>query len=140
VVESTDIEHIGLRRVVPIETVVFVPFENQVAAHFFCAMFNSAICDYAVSSYSSQSTGSFGSPHILTSIAIPAFDKNNPLHVEIAKASRRAHAAACNRRSKDVAEAECTIDELATRAWGMSSADLKDIQVSLADIRATQDD
>ena len=68
--------------VTPIETVVFVPFEDLNESHYFCALLNSTPSRFTIASYSNKGTGSFGSPHILEHVAIKKYDSNSVLHIE----------------------------------------------------------
>jgi hypothetical protein len=77
--------------VTPIETVVLVPFQDLDETHYFCAMLNSSISRFVISSYSNKGTGSFGSPHILEHVAIPKYDKSIDDHRDLSRLSKQCH-------------------------------------------------
>ena len=119
--------------VVPIETVVLVPFTNSNEAHYFCSVINSEICRFIISSYSNKGTGSFGSPHILENVKIPKFDSLNCTHTDLAKLSKLCHEKTT--AGIPVADLEEQIDELAAELWGLTKEELSDINESLEEMR-----
>jgi hypothetical protein len=100
-------------------------------AHYFCACMNSSPARGVIVHYSSQSTGSFGSPHILEHTRIPKFDGQARLHKLLADLSRRAHIAAARKKAADVADIESQIDEAAAKLWGLAPRELSVIQRAL---------
>ncbi len=70
--------------IIPNDSTVFVPFDREDEAHYFCALLNSTPAQFVVRTTSVLATGSFASPHILEKIAIPQFDPANSLHRELA--------------------------------------------------------
>jgi SAM-dependent methyltransferase len=119
--------------VLPIETVVFVPFEAIEEAHYFCGMINSSISRLIISSYSNRGTGSFGSPHILQNVAIPKYDPQSETHKELTCLSKQCHEKAT--AGIDVSDLEEQIDQLAADLWGLSNEELKEIKESLEEMR-----
>jgi hypothetical protein len=124
---------IGNKPIVPIETAVFVPFEDLQEANFFCALLNSSMSRIVIASYSNKGTGSFGSPHILENVAIPKFDLKNGTHKELARLSKQCHEKVAGGIS--VTDLEEQIDELAAEIWELSKEELKDIKESLEEMR-----
>jgi len=119
--------------VTPIETVVFVPFEDLNESHFFCALLNSTISRFAIFSYSNKGTGSFGSPHILDHIAIPKYDELIGIHKELSKISMQCHEKVSAGIS--VSDLEDQNDQFAAELWGLTKEELKDIKDSLEEMR-----
>ena len=117
-----------------VETATFVPFEKETEAHCFAALMNSSPCRCTIENYSSKSTGSFGSPHILTNVSIPRFDRQDPIHKHLSDLSRQCHAAAQKNNEAEITALGAKIDEEAAKIWGISDAELKAIQKALADI------
>lgn len=119
--------------VVPIETVVFVPFKEPSESHFFCAMLNSTVSRVVIASYSNKGTGSFGSPHILKNVKIPKYDKANETHRELAHLSEECHSEVD--AGIDVKEIEEQIDGLAGELWGLSKDELEEIKDSFEELK-----
>jgi hypothetical protein len=126
-------EYLTNKVVAPIETVVFVAFEDKNESHFFCALLNSSISRFAISAYSNKGTGSFGSPHILEHIAIPKYDNKSALNFDLSKLSQACHEKVASGIS--VSDLEDQIDELAAELWGLSKEELKEIKGSLEEMR-----
>jgi SAM-dependent methyltransferase len=119
--------------VTPIETVVFVSFEEMNDSHFFCSLLNSSISRFAVSAYSNKGTGSFGSPHILEHVAIPKYDPKNETHKELSRLSEQCHEKVAAGIS--VSDLEEQIDELSAELWGLTKEELKHIKESLEEMK-----
>jgi len=119
---------------IPQETITLVPFDNEIEAHYLCAMINSSPFQYASLSYSQAGGKSMGSPHLLQNIRIPKFDSINRLHLYIAELSQRAHELAKNKKEDKLDEVEEEIDEVSGEIWGLTKEELKDIKISLEEI------
>ena len=133
--------------IIPIETVTMVPFEKQEEAHFFCAALNSSQARIVIKTYSSQSTGSFGSPHISEHVAIPRFNRSNSLHQDLSALSLQAHRLAALRSVEPseppaekkgkglfLKEIEEEIDKKAAQLWVISEEELLEIKRSLKEL------
>ncbi len=131
-----EIEHpaLGKRPVVPIETATMVAFDKEDEAHYFCAMLNSSPSRLAIRSSSNLSTGSFGSPLILTRIRIPRYDAHDATHQQLAELSQRAHQLATAGKTAELAKVEAQIDEAAAKVWKLSKAELKALQSALEEL------
>jgi len=136
VVSPVDDKYLGEKLVIPIETIVFVPFDNESEAHYFCSLINSSPARYVIVSYSSKGTGSFGSPHILNYVKIPRYNSEDKTHKMLSKSSVLAHKIVKENTLQKLAEVENAIDNLSTELWGLSKIELKDIQDSLEDLTA----
>ncbi|HJX37474.1 MAG TPA: N-6 DNA methylase, partial [Anaerolineae bacterium] len=64
VVGPADVEGVG-KPVVPAETAVLVPFDEESQAHYFCAALNSSPWRFVIVSTAVRGTGGFGSPNVL---------------------------------------------------------------------------
>ena len=118
--------------ILPQETIIFIPRNNESEAHYLCSLLNSSIVEFIAVSYSAGK--SFGSPHLLTYVKIPKFDPDNFLHRELLSASVSAHKAAKQGDEVKVKKIEEKIDRLAADLWGLSETELRDIQDSLEDL------
>jgi len=130
--------------VVPQETITLVECSNEYEAHYICALVNSSPFQFAATSYSQEGGKSMGSPHILEHIRIPRFDPGNPVHRRLAALSmrahkvaergERAHKTAKRRKARVLGRIEARIDRVAARVWGLSRAELKEIQQTLREL------
>jgi len=119
----------------PQETMTFIPAGTQAEAHYLCALLNSAPVRCAAASYSQARGKSFGSPHLLANIGIPAFDQTDATHRALAGLGERAHADRGN--DSDVAG----LDVLAGKIWGLDAAMIQDVRRDLRELtgRAAQE-
>lgn len=123
VVEPVEHPVVGLRPVIPQETCVLVAVDSADEAHYLCAVVNSAVVNFLVASHSVRGGKGFGTPSILDHVRLSRFEPGDPLHVELAAASRQAHAAA--QRGEPTAEIQHAIDRLAGRLWGLDDSELE---------------
>ena len=117
-----------------IETAVQVAFDTTQEAHYFCAVLNSSPWRFVIVSTAVHGTGGFGSPNVLTKARIPRFKPADGVHRELVGLSENAHRATTGCDLASVREMEKRIDELAAQMWGLSPAELKEIQISLQDL------
>lgn len=75
------------------------------------------------------------SPHILNYIRIPQFDAEQKLHIRLAESSAACHAAVASAGDSELESLEAANDKLAAEVWGITDAELRDIQFSLADLK-----
>ena len=115
--------------IIPNDSTVFVPFDREDEAHYFCALLNSTPAQFVVRTTSVLSTGSFASPHILEKIAIPQFDPAAPLHRKLAGLGREAAAAA--RWQGKTGILEDRIDAGAAELWRLTDRELSLIKKEL---------
>jgi len=119
--------------IIPQETISLVAFNNEKEAYYLCAMINSSPFQYASISYSQAGGKSMGSPHVLENIRIPKFDPKNKLHIHLADLSEKAHKETA--RGNDVADIENEIDDLSAQIWGLTKEELKEIKISLEELK-----
>jgi hypothetical protein len=123
--------------IVPDQTAYLVAFDNQDAAHFLCGMLNSTIVQliYAMHTYKHVSMS------FIQSILVPQYNPQDLVHKKISQLSQRAHALAPAASSGDQAaraqlqQVEAEIDRAAARLWGLTDAELQEIQVSLKELK-----
>jgi len=126
-------EFLNNKVIIPIETVVFVPIDDENEAHFICSLLNSKVTRFGIISYANKATGSFGSPHIFENIKISKYDENNTIHKELSHLCQQ-----CHRNTVlgiDVTDLEEQIDELAAELWGLTKQELRDIKESLEELK-----
>jgi hypothetical protein len=115
--------------IIPNDSTVFVPFDREDEAHYFCALLNSTPAQFLVRTTSVLATGSFASPHILEKIAIPQFDPANSLHRELAVLGREAAAVA--RQQGKTGALEEGIHARAAELWRLTEKELALIKEEL---------
>ncbi len=94
---------------------MMVDFQNKDKAYYLCALLNS-------------------SP-ILENVNIPQYDAANSTHRQLATLSQQAHVATV---AGDMAKGkviETEIDKLAAQLWGLTKAELQEIQKSLEELK-----
>lgn len=116
--------------VVPDQTVYSVSFEAPAPAHFFCACLNSSfVCLlYAMYGYKHVSMD------FIQNVRIPRYDSKNELHRRLAELSEGAHQAVQDGDEEKLRKIEAEIDEQAAELWGLSEAELREIQQSLREL------
>lgn len=130
-IEAAVVSTLGDKPVIPQETITLVACDSQEEAHYIAAMVNSALFQYATTSYSQAGGKSMGSMHVLKNIRIPKFAPNNRLHLRLAELSERAHEAAEIDDQETISRIEEDIDGLAAQIWGLTEGELKDVRSSL---------
>ncbi|OHB65716.1 MAG: hypothetical protein A2V70_12610 [Planctomycetes bacterium RBG_13_63_9] len=128
VLEAVDDPILGAKPAIPQETCVLIAAESSVEAHYLCAVLNSSTVGFLVAAHSVQGGKGFGTPSILDFVKLRRFDAAEPLHVELAACSRRAHAMAA--RGQEPVEVEQTIDRLAGQLWGLRGSELEAIRLT----------
>jgi len=121
----------GGKPVVPDHKLMLVPFDTRDEAHFLCACLSNSIARFIVKSYVIETSTS---THVLEYMLIPRFARSRSVHRKLAFLSERAHEAATAGRQDHIRGIEAQIDELAAQLWGLSPAELKQIQQSLAEL------
>ena len=117
--------------VMPDHKLMLVDCQDQSEAHYLCAALNSSPAQLVVLSYSVTIQMD---THVLENVRVPKFDPANPTHLALADLSRQAHAATAAGNAAHVREIEAEVDRLAARLWGLTDAELREIQESLAEL------
>jgi len=128
------------QQVVPQETITLIACESEAEAHFLAAVINSTPFQFAAFAYSQAGGKSFGSPHLLENIGVPAFDPNNELHGRLTSLSEAAHRLTLKLRAgqaaqKALSDVENEIGEAAAELWGLTPQELNDVQASLRELK-----
>jgi len=119
------------KAVVPDHTLVFVAASSAAEAHFICALLNSSPAGFVVRGYIAMHP----STHVLKYVAIPRYDPNALLsHRALSDLSQQAHAATAAGDAARVRRIEAKVDQMAARLWGLTDAELQEIQESLAEL------
>ncbi|MGO9271629.1 MAG: hypothetical protein ACLQOO_15425 [Terriglobia bacterium] len=127
VISQTQDPHLGERTVIADGKLVIVPFQEEDAAHFVCALLNSSMVQLAVKNYAVSTQIS---THIMDYIAIPPWNGATSQRA-LAKLSIRCHAAARKDDAGGVAALETEIDKASAEMWGVGFDELKAVQEAL---------
>ena len=112
----------------------FVPLGKKDEAHYLCACLNSSVVNLAVVSHTQLGGKSFAQSNILKHIRIPRYNPQDAVHRRLAELSQAAHEAAQREDAAELARIEAEIDRQAAQLWGLSEAELREIQQSLAEV------
>jgi len=112
-----------------------VALDDEDEAHFVCACMNSTPARFTLEAYSQKGGKSFATPQVMEHVRVPAFDRAQEVHVLLAECSRLAHDAVKDQATDQVASAEADVDELAASLWGLTSKELDELRLSLAESR-----
>lgn len=129
------------KRLLPLETAVLVPFDEKMESHYFCSAINSIPWRFTIISAAVHGTGGFGSPNILQKARILKYDRDNPIHVHLAKLSQKAHELAPEAYDGDeeaqegLMKVEAEIDKAAAELWALTDEELTDIRKSFEELR-----
>lgn len=115
--------------IVPDHKLMLIPFNDEIEAHYVCAVLNSTISQFIVQAYTISTQQS---THILENINVPRYDEVNGFHVELARLSQQCHEKTTV--GIPVSDLEAQIDVLAAELWGLTKDELKEIQESLREI------
>jgi hypothetical protein len=116
--------------VIPQETIIFVPLESLTEAHYVCAVLNSRTLELVVKHYSTVGGKAFASAHVLEHIRVPRFDSKDKTHARLSQLSSRAHQLKAANDEEALAEVETQIDQATAELWGITSAELKEREIS----------
>ena len=108
---------------------MFVSFQTDDEAHFFCSLINCSISSFIITAYIAL----FYSAHVLENIKIPKYDPKNETHKDLSHLSKQCHEKVAAGIS--VSDFEEQIDELAAELWDLNKEELKDIKDSLEEMR-----
>ena len=129
------------KEVVPQETITLIACESEEEAHYLAATINSSPFQFAAFAYSQAGGKSFGSPHLLENINVPAFEPANSTHRRLVALSKEAHAIAAevetakDTKNRRLADIERQVGEAAAELWGLTPQELTDVQASLRELK-----
>lgn len=132
VVSSAEMPDGSVKTIIPETKLVLIPFEDEMAAHFLCAQLASSIARFAIMSYIVNIQMA---THVTKYLKLQQYDMSHPLHQALANASKSSHAAAFRGDTGVLRECELKVDALSAELWGLTDAELQDVQSSLADIQ-----
>jgi SAM-dependent methyltransferase len=119
---------------IPDHTLIMVECTSGSEAHYLAAALNSTPCRHAVQSYIVLHPD----PHILEHVRIPKFDPKNKVHQRLSELSAKAHDLVRNQepetKNQELASVESEIDRQAAQIWGLTDAELAEIQRSLKEL------
>lgn len=121
--------YIGERVIIPEHVLAFVPFENELEAHYLCAIMNSSIVNFLIQSYSVKGSKSFAPPDILEFLNLKKFNSEYTIHKKLSELSIQAHELALRKEDLKVIEAE--IDKLVTELYGLDKDTLIEVKAML---------
>lgn len=113
---------LGTRPVIPQETCVLIAAGSTAEAHYVCAVLNSSIVNFLVTSHSVCGGKGFGTPGMLDFVKLRRFDPDDPRHEELAACSRQAHRAVA--AGAPFQRIQHHIDQLAAELWGLEETEL----------------
>jgi hypothetical protein len=121
--------------IIPDHKLMFVPLNDATEAHYICAIINSSVAVLIVKSYAVETQTS---THVLKHVRLPQFDPKNQCHQRLAELSQHAHQIGREESEasrNQLTKIEAEIDQAAAEVWGITDAELRDIQFSLSDLR-----
>jgi len=132
VLTSAVIGSIEGRVLIPDHKLNLCPFDTEAEAHFVCACLANSLSQFIVKSYAIETAIA---THVMNHVKIPRFNPANPTHLALADLSQQAHAATAAGDTARVREIEAEIDRLAAKLWGLTDAELREIQESLEELQ-----
>lgn len=115
VVSSITNEFVTNKKVMVDSKVLFVALDNEMEAYYLCGLMNSQIVEDIVKGYTINTNRGVD---IVKNINFPKFDSNNPNHVAIANASKRAHEAYKQEDEATISQQEILINQLVPVVFG----------------------
>ena len=115
VVSSITNEFVTNKKVMVDSKVLFVALDNEMEAYYLCGLMNSQIVEDIVKGYTINTNRGVD---IVKNINFPKFDSNNPNHVAIANASKRAHEAYKQEDEETISQQEILINQLVPVVFG----------------------
>jgi SAM-dependent methyltransferase len=123
---------------IPQETLTLVECRDSHEAYYIAALVNATPFQFAASSYSQEGGKSMGSMHVMQNIRIPKFDPKNKVHQRLSELSAKAHDLVRNQEprteNQELTEVETEVDSCAAQLWGLTAAELAEIQRSLKEL------
>ena len=138
VVSSLKNDYIEEKPIIPQETIIFVPFEDEKEAHYACSVLNSKITEFVLRGYSMVGGKSFASAHVLTHIKVPKFNSKDKIHLKLAELSKNAHVLAKRyyeqndlEAQEGLKEVEEEIDKAVAGLYGITDEELEEVRKTL---------
>lgn len=119
------------KAIIPDASLMLIPVNNMLEAHYLTAILNSTIIKTAIASYAYEIGGY---THILEYIKIPKFNPQDPLHQKLSQLSQKAHEIAkkiYEENREDLRKIEEEIDKTAAELYGITDEELLEIRKCL---------
>jgi len=107
---------IGYKNIIPLHTTALIATDNELEAHYLCAIINSKPVRDFIKSFSSAGRG-FGTPSVMEHIGISKFDPQNPLHQKLSETSKNCHQFKSEGKEKEIEILEKENDELVKKLF-----------------------
>ena len=108
----------GWKQVIPLDTTVIFSVDNEMEAHYLCAIINSKPVRDFIKSFSSAGRG-FGTPSVMEHVGIPKFDSKNLLHQKLSGISKKCHQLKREGKEKEIEKLEKENNELVRELFGI---------------------
>jgi len=108
----------GTKPLISTDTTSFFTARSREEADYLCGLLNSDLLESYIQSFSSAGRG-FGSPSVMSNIAIPKFDPGNKTHLSLARLSREAHKRVAQNR--EMGDLEEKINQVGKKLWNIKN-------------------
>jgi hypothetical protein len=112
---------LGYKTIIPMKTVALFALDNELEAHYLCAIMNSTSVREFIKSYSSAGRG-FGTPSVMKHVGIPKFDAANEIHQKLAGLSKKLHDVKSKNKNEEIGSLENDVDHFVNDLFGISSS------------------
>ena len=121
--------------IIPDHKLMMVDCKSKAEAHYLCSALNSAPPRMAILGYTLSTQMD---THILEHIRVPKFDPKSRVHQRLSELSIQAHNIVYNQepgtKNQEQSEVEAEVDQQAAQLWGLTDAELAEIQRSLKEL------
>ena len=107
-----------LKTAISTDTTSLFALEDEKEAHYLCGILNSKVVDEYIRSFSSAGRG-FGAPSVMSNLAIPKFNSDNKIYMNIAELSQKAHTMVV--QGKNIDDLQNDLNEVVERLWNIRS-------------------
>jgi hypothetical protein len=111
---------LGYKQLVSTHTTSLIATNNELEAHYLCAIVNSNPVRDFIKSYSSAGRG-FGTPSVMEHVGIAKFDLKNKLHMRLAQISVSCHRLKIEEKEEEITELEKENDELVKKLFSLNN-------------------
>jgi len=106
----------GWKQVIPLDTTVIFPVDNEMEAHYLCAIINSKPVRDFIKSFSSAGRG-FGTPSVMEHVGIPKFNPKDALHQKLAEISKKCHQLKKEGKEEEIKKLEKENDKIVEKLF-----------------------
>jgi hypothetical protein len=118
---------------VPDHKLMIVPLSTADEAFYVCGCLTNSVAKYIVASYAVSTAIT---THVLNYVSVPKYNPRSETHRSIRKACAEAHRAAAAEDREHLESCQELLDGFAGELWGLSAAELVDVQKSLKDLQS----